>query len=217
MALATMLAAAQAPKPSSKGLVIKGKAPISKEVLKVKLPKAFEAKLSNGLQVIVLKQHKLPTFSMQMIVLSGGLADAVRSSTAPHNSPLRFCAREPRLAPASKSQNRLTRSAATIGANSGLSSTDSRVSASGLTDNFDQIMELFADIILNPSFPADEFNKLKTRSLAQLRQQRSQPGFLANEMFEKVMYGSHPGARVSLTAEEIQTADPGNVARLSRV
>ena len=76
MTLAAMLAAAQAPKPSSKGLVIKGKAPISKEVLKVKLPKAYETKLSNGLQVIVLEQHKLPTFNMQMIVLSGGLTDA---------------------------------------------------------------------------------------------------------------------------------------------
>src|SRR6266704_1900682 len=78
-ALATMLAAAQAPNPSSKGLVIKGKAPISKEVLKVKLPKAYETKLSNGLQVIVLEQHKLPTFNMQMIVLSGGLTDARRN------------------------------------------------------------------------------------------------------------------------------------------
>ena len=36
--LVTMIAVAQAPKPSSKGLVIKGKTPISKEVLKVKLP-----------------------------------------------------------------------------------------------------------------------------------------------------------------------------------
>src|SRR2546428_6203953 len=76
MTLATALCAAQAPKPSSKGLVIKGKAPISKEVLKVKLPKAYETKLGNGLQVIVLEQHKLPTFNMQMIVLSGGLTDA---------------------------------------------------------------------------------------------------------------------------------------------
>jgi len=57
MALTTILATAQAPKPSSKGLVIKGKAPISKEVLKVKLPKAYETKLSNGLQVIVLEQR----------------------------------------------------------------------------------------------------------------------------------------------------------------
>ena len=40
---------------SSKGAVIKGKAPVNKNVLKVKLPKAREATLPNGLQVILLR------------------------------------------------------------------------------------------------------------------------------------------------------------------
>jgi zinc protease len=205
--LVAALAAAQAPKPSSKGLVVKGKAPISKEVLKVKLPKAFETKLSNGLQVIVLEQHKLPTFNMQMIVLSGGLTDAEDQHGA-----AQFTASLLREGTRTRNSKQIAEQAdslgATLGANSGLSSTDSRVLASGLTDNFDQIMELFADVILNPSFPADEFNKLKTRSLAQLRQQRSNPGFLANEMFAKVIYGSHPAARESLSVEEIQRMTP---------
>ncbi len=207
MTLATMLAAAQAPKPSSKGLVIKGKAPISKEVLKVKLPRAYETKLSNGLQVIVLEQHKLPTFNMQMIVLSGGLTDAQDQHGA-----AQFTATLLREGTRTRTSKQIAEQVdslgASLGATSGLSSPDSRVSASGLTDNFDQIMELFADVILNPSFPTDEFNKLKTRSLAQLRQQRSQPAFLANEMFAKVMYGSHPASRTSLSVEEIQRLTP---------
>jgi len=207
MALATMLAAAQAPKPSSKGLVIKGKAPISKEVLKVKLPRAFETKLGNGLQVIVLEQHKLPTFNMQMIVLSGGMADPQDQHGA-----AQFTASLLREGTRSRNSKQIAEQAdalgATLFANAGPSSLDSRVSASGLTDNFDQVMELFADVILNPSFPEDEFNKLKTRSLAQLRQQRSQPAFLANEMFAKVMYGSHPAAREALTVEDIQRMTP---------
>jgi zinc protease len=206
-ALSTVFAAAQAPKPASKGLVIKGKAPINKEVLKVKLPKAFETTLSNGLQVIVLEQHKLPTFSMQMIVLSGGLAD-------PQDQPgaAQFTATLLREGTRTRNSKQIAEQVdslgASLGAISGLSSPTSTVNASGLTDNFDQIMELLADVILNPSFPADEFNKLKNRSLAQLRQQRSNPSFLATEMFQKVMYGSHPAARVSLAAEEIQRMTP---------
>jgi len=206
-ALSTVFAAAQAPKPASKGLVIKGKAPINKEVLKVKLPKAFETTLSNGLQVIVLEQHKLPTFSMQMIVLSGGLAD-------PQDQPgaAQFTATLLREGTRTRNSRQIAEQVdslgASLGAISGLSSPTSNVNASGLTDNFDQIMELLADVILNPSFPADEFNKLKNRSLAQLRQQRSNPSFLATEMFQKVMYGSHPAARVSLAAEEIQRMTP---------
>ncbi|PYT02668.1 MAG: hypothetical protein DMF60_20680 [Acidobacteria bacterium] len=207
MTLATALCAAQAPKPASKGLVIKGKAPISKEVLKVKLPRAYETKLSNGLQVIVLEQHKLPTFNMQMIVLSGGLTDA-----RDQHGTAQFTAALLREGTKTRNSRQIAEQVESLGAslttNSGLASLDSRVAASGLTDNFDQIMELFADVILNPGFPADEFNKVKTRSLAQLRQQRSQPAFLADEMFYKVMYGSHPAARESLTVEEIQRITP---------
>src|SRR3569832_2640964 len=59
---------------TTKGAVIKGKAPVNKEVLKVKLPRAEEATLKNGLQVILLPSHKVPTFNLQLVVLSGGLA-----------------------------------------------------------------------------------------------------------------------------------------------
>ena len=207
MLSALAIAQAPAPQKSSKGLVVKGKAPINKEVLKVKLPKAYETKLSNGLQVIVLENHKLPTFSMQMVVLSGGLADPPDQHGA-----AQFTASLLREGTKTRSSKQIAEQAdslgATLGAFSSLSSLDSRVQASGLTDNFDQIMELFADIILNPSFLAAEFDKLKTRSLAQLRLQRSNPAFLAQEMFSKVMYGSHPGARVALSADEIQRLTP---------
>lgn len=207
MLLAAILSVAQAPRPSSKGLVIKGKAPISKEVLKVKLPTAYETKLSNGMQVIVLEQHKLPTFAMQMVVLSGGIADP-----ADHPGAAQYTASLLREGTRTRNSKQIAEQAdflgATLSANAGLSSLTSTISASGLTDNFDQVMELFADVILNPTFPADEFNKLKTRSLAQLRFQRSNPSFLAQEMFAKVMYGVHPAARVSLTADEIQKLTP---------
>src|SRR4030095_12609419 len=138
--LTTMLAAAQAPTPASKGLVIKGKAPINKEVLKVKLPKAFETKLSNGLQVVVLEQHKLPTFSMQMIVLSGGLTDPRDQLGA-----AQFTASLLREGTKTRSSKQIAEQidslGALLGAISGLSSPTSNVTASGLTDNFDQIME----------------------------------------------------------------------------
>ena len=212
MVLTTMFAVlvgAQAPQPpkASKGLVIKGKAPISKEVLKVTLPKAYETKLSNGLQVIVLEQHKLPTFTMQMVVMSGGLSDP-----ADQRGVAQYTASLLREGTKTRNSRQIAEQAdslgATLNAGSGLSALTTTVTASGLTDNFDQIMELFADVILNPSFPADELNKLKSRAIAQLRSQRAQAGFLANEMFAKVMYGSHPASKVSLTPEEIQKLTP---------
>lgn len=211
---AAMLTLGQALQQSktSKGLVIKGKTPLNKEVLKVKLPRAYETKLANGLQVIVLEQHKLPTFAMQMVVLSGGLSDpAGEPGTAQFTGAL---LREGTTTRNSKQlAEQVDGLGATLTAGSGLSSITSTVNASGLTDNFDQIMALVADLILNPSFPADEFEKLKTRTLSQLRLQRAQPAFLASEMFQKVLYGSHPASRASLTAEEIKRLTPEMLRR----
>ena len=58
--------------PSSAGLVIKGKAPVSNDVLKVKLPKPQEADLPNGLHLMVLEDHRLPRVAFQIIIPGAG-------------------------------------------------------------------------------------------------------------------------------------------------
>jgi zinc protease len=213
LAASSILSFAQTPggqqeRPSSKGAVIKGKAPINKEVLKVKLPKAYEAKLSNGLQVLVLEDpKKLPTFSMRMVIQSGGLAD-------PQGEPgvAQYVGTMLREGTKTRTSRQIAedtdRLGASLSAGSGYSTLTSEISASGLTDNFDQILDLFADVILNPAFPADELNKYKTRAIAQIRLQRSQPNFLSTERFQKAIYGPHPASRIALTAKEIEQLTP---------
>ena len=179
---------------TTKGAVVKGKAPVNKEVLKVKLPRAQEATLPNGLRVILLESHKVPTFNMQMVVLSGGLSDkpdyrGVASSTA-------ALLREGTAKRSSKDiAEQVDALGATLFANSGLSSMTSTVSVAGLVENIDQSLELFADVVRNPSFPQAEIDKYKTRTLAQLQNQRSIPQFLAIEQFNKAISGSsHPAS-----------------------
>jgi zinc protease len=206
LALAASVVLAQQPQ-TLKGVVIKGKTPVNKEVLKVAMPKAYETELGAGLRVIALENHKLPTFTMQMVILSGGLSDPADQPGA-----AQYTATMLREGTKTRSSRQIAEAVeslgATLSANSGLSSPISVITAGGLTENFDQIMELFADVILNPSFPADDLNKLKTRAAAQLRAQRSQPAFLANEMFYKTMYGAHPAGRIALTPAQIQSLTP---------
>ena len=212
MACSLALAQQSMPPQSVKGAVVKGKAPVSSEVLKVKLPRPTEKKLSNGLEVIVLENHKLPTFNMQMVILSGGMSDPEGKPGLAQGTATML--REGTKTRTSKQiAEQIDSQGATLTANASLSSITSTVSASGLTDNLDGVMELFADVILNPSFPADEFTKLKTRMMAQLRQARSQPGFLAAEMFSKAMYGEHPAGRIAPTPEVIQGLTPEMLAQ----
>lgn len=200
-------AGGQQERPSMKGAVIKGKAPVNKKVLKVKLPKPYETKLSNGLQVIVLENHKLPTFSMQMVILSGGLAEPPGEEGA-----AQYVASMLREGTKTRTSRQIAEDTDSLGASlfssATYSSLTSSISASGLKDNFDQVLDLFADVTLNPVFPAEELNKLKTRALANIRLQRASPFFLSNERFQKAIYGSHPASRVALTPQEIQNLTP---------
>src|SRR5688500_55350 len=136
IALVSSLALAQGgapatPPQSAKGAVVKGKAPVNKNVLNVTPPRAEEATLPNGLRVVLLRSTKVPTFNMQMVVLSGGLSDkadyrGVASSTA-------TLLREGTTKRSSKDIAEQTDAlGATLFANSGLSSMISTVSVGGL-------------------------------------------------------------------------------------
>ena len=131
---------------TTKGAVIKGKAPVNKEVLKVKLPRAEEATLKNGLRVVLLPAHKVPTFNMQMVVLSGGLADK-----PDYRGLASFTATLLREGTAKRSSRDIAEQVDALGttltANAGLSSMTSTVNTSGLVENMDQTLDLFADVI----------------------------------------------------------------------
>ena len=61
----------QAP-PSIQGAEIKGRAPVSNDVLQVTLPRATEADLANGLHLIVLEDRRVPVVSMQIQIEGAG-------------------------------------------------------------------------------------------------------------------------------------------------
>ena len=189
---------------TTKGAVIKGKAPVNKDVLKVKLPRAEEATLKNGLQVVLLPMHKVPTFNMQLVVLSGGLSDK-----PDYRGLSSFTAALLREGTAKRSSKDIAEQVdaigATLAANSNLSGLTSVVSASGLVENLDQTMDLFADVSRNPTFPPAEVEKYKTRLLAQLKNQRSSAQFLADEQFQRAIYGTgHPASLAAAPAESIK-------------
>lgn len=188
---------------STKGAVIKGKAPVNKKLLKVNLPRAEETTLANGLRVVLLPSHKVPTFNMQMVVLSGGLADS-----ADYHGLASFTAGLLRDGTTKRSSKDIAEQidalGGTIASTAGLSSVTSTVSTSGLIENFDQTLDIFSDVVRNPIFPAGEVEKYKARTLAQQQFQRSNPQFLAQEQFNRAMYGDHPAALLTPPAASIK-------------
>ncbi|HEY0005383.1 MAG TPA: pitrilysin family protein [Pyrinomonadaceae bacterium] len=197
---------------TTKGAVIKGRAPVNKQILNVKLPKAQEATLPNGLRIVVLENHRVPTFNMQMVFLSGGLVDP-----ADHHGLAQFTASLLREGTATRKSKEIAEQVDALGgtltANAGLSTFTSVVNASGLVENLDPMFDLFADVIRNPKFPQDEVEKFKTRLISQLQFQRSIPQFLAQERFQRAIYGEHPASLISPPLESIKRTTTEDLAR----
>jgi predicted Zn-dependent peptidase len=196
---------------STKGAVIKGRAPVNKNILSVKLPKAQETTLPNGLRVMLLESHKIPTFAMQMVVLSGGLSDK-----NDYRGLAQFTAallREGTTTRASKDiAEQVDALGATLNANSGLSSITTNISATGLVENLDQTLAIFSDVVRNPTFPQSEVDKYKARTLQALQFQRSIPQFLAQEQLNRAIYGNHPAALIAPPADSLKKLSSKDLA-----
>ena len=81
----------------------------------------------------------------------------------------------------------------------GSSSDFTTVAASSLSVYADEILDLMADVTLNPAFPQNEVDLTRENTKQLLIQQRAQPTFLASERLSQVVFGKHPYSRLSPT------------------
>ncbi|MCA1622381.1 MAG: insulinase family protein [Acidobacteria bacterium] len=97
-----------------------------------------------------------------------------------------------------------------LGANVSASSNadNTVISASALSLYSSDILRLMAEITLFPTFPESELKLYKQNTIENLKFQRSQPGFLAEEQTARLLYGSHP---YSITSPK-----PADVEKITR-
>lgn len=71
-----------------------------------------------------------------------------------------------------------------------------------------QMIELVADVLMNPIFPPEEVEIDRANTLQRLRLQRTQPDFLADECLRKSLFGAHPYHRVAPDEQALQRWQP---------
>lgn len=184
------------------------RAPVNKEVLRVQLPRPTVVKLKNGLTILLLENHKLPTIAFSLWIRPGQLAD-------PSDLPglASFAAGMLREGTERRTSAQIANETDSLGASlsatAAFGSSYLSVDASGLTSDAPQILDLMSDVVLHPSFPASELAQYKQREQASLEQRLSNPSFLARQAFRRVLYRDAPLSVTSPTKESIEkvTAD----------
>jgi zinc protease len=188
------------------------RAPVNNEVLRVVLPRPMVAKLPNGLTLLLLEDHKLPTVTFTMWIRPGQLADpsdlpGLASFTA--DMLREGTERRSSLAIAAEADSL----GATLGANARFGASYTIVNAAGLAHTAPQILDLLSDVVLHPAFSPAELASYKQREMAALEQRLANPVFLGQRTFRQVLYGDGPLAIASPTRDSVAQVTPGDLKR----
>jgi zinc protease len=191
-------------------LVRLGLAPVSKDVLRVKLPRPLVQTLPNGLKILFLEDHKLPTVAFRLWIRPGELAD-------PTELPglASFTAAMLREGTARRSSSEIAAEADSLGmslsaaGNFGASYT--AIGAAGLAPDSARILDLLSDVVLDPAFSPEEVAKYKQRAEAGLELDMASPSVLAQKALRHALYGNTPMAVTLATRESIERFTPADM------
>jgi zinc protease len=149
-------------------------------------PEIEHATLSNGLKVMFVPRTAVPTVSMNLIFDAGSAVDpvgqqgaAVLTSTVLTNGTDDLDALE--------ISDRLQILGATLGASSGVNATT--VSMTAIESRLAPSLALFADVVRNPAFRPDDFQRGRAQQISVIQQANRSPGAIANRVLSAQLYG----------------------------
>ncbi len=175
----------------------------------LKLPKLQRAKLSNGLSVVLAERHEVPLVSFWMTSDAGYAADEFAApGTASMTMALLTGGTKTRSA--LEISDQLAMLGAELRANSNLDMSTVRLSA--LKSKLDPSLELFADVILNPSFPDADFKRQQKLQLAAIEREKNTPVQMALRVFPGLLYGAQHAYGNPLTG----SGTAASVAKMTR-
>ncbi len=179
---------------------IRKTAPGALEPVPFQIPQPYITQLENGLKVVIFEDKRLPLVSFRLAFLAGDANDP--SDTIGLNSAMAAMLTEGTATYSSRElAEKIERLGASISANS--SDDFTVIAASALSIYSSEILQLFAEILFRPSFPEDELDLYRRNAVENIKFQRSQPGFLANEQTARILYGDHPYSRIAPSAADI--------------
>jgi zinc protease len=152
----------------------------------VAFPALERTTLSNGLQIIVVERHAVPTVSLKLLVNAGYAADhGIAPGTA--RLALAMLPRGTKDRGALEISDSLAELGAELSASSNLDL--SIVELSALREGLDDALEIFADVILEPTFSVDEFERQRSIQLSLIEREKVTPLQIALRVFPQLLYG----------------------------
>lgn len=173
----------------------------------VTFPEVGRFRLSNGLAVYIIENHEVPLVSTELVIRCGTMDDPYLASFTAS-----MLGEGTRSRPKSKLDEAIEFVGGSLSAWAGTHV--STVRARTLKKDLKLALQLVADEVQNPAFPAAALGKLQQSAKATLRLSRSQPDVLADTLFDDVIYpNGHPYGRPLATNAQIDAIDIEDIRR----
>ena len=178
------------------------------------VPAWTKTQLSNGATLIVSERHSLPLVSFAITFVGGAnqFEPAERRGVASMTASM--------LTEGTKTRtgDQLSDALQLLGTNvfANVGAEEGSINFVSTTKNFDAVLAILSDMMLNSAFPADALDRLRARTLVNLTQAKDQPVIVGAQVFARVLYGAaHPYGQRSTetTVKAITRDDVVNFAR----
>jgi len=172
----------------------------------IKFPPYEMRTLANGLQVIAVSHHEQPVVSLRLIVRAGAAQDPdSRPGVAAMTAALLD------QGTTTKSSAQIASTIDSIGGALGTGAGPDMTSITSVVmkDSLALGLDLVSDLAQHPAFASEELERQRQQALSGMRVGYDDPEFLANVVFDRLVYGLHPYGRP-------QAGTPETVAALTR-
>ena len=145
--------------------------------------------LLNGLQVIAVLHHEQPAVSMRLLFRAGSAADP-KGKTGLAHVTASLLDQGTSTTSASQFNDAIDfiGGAVNAGAGSDLSFANMVV----MKDSFDSGLRMLSDMVRRPAFADAEIGRQRQQLLSSLQVSFDDPDFIANAVFDRLVYGFHP-------------------------
>lgn len=150
----------------------------------ITFPDLQRATLSNGVKVILAERHSAPLVNLNLVLNAGYAADPTPGTSSMAMQMITEGTKK-------RSSLEISDDLANLGTNLfAFSDLDtSRISVASLKSKLDESLDIFADVVLNPSFPEKEFKRIQKQILDGIEQEKADPQSIALRLMPGLIYG----------------------------
>jgi zinc protease len=150
------------------------------------VPTSWSSELANGMKVYGIEQNEIPTVNFSLVMEGGHLLDdKTKNGVANLMTDIMM------EGTANKTPEELEEEIEMLGASINMYTTRESIVIRGntLVRNFDKTMALIEEILLQPRWDEEEFARIKTKTINDIKRSESNPNAVANRVYNKLLYG----------------------------